>query len=87
MNVPHSLAHSSNSHSDALRLNLDQFFGRHSLSLVPNFYMYLARLVSNLDDRSLTSRMAMDVCQTLLHETKYDQFYLAWKSFKIFGNA
>ena len=86
MRLAHALSHSPNPDADPLGLNLCQSFLRHSFTVILNLHVNLVGFARNTDYRSFASRMAMDVCQAFLHETKYGEFYLRGKPFEVVGN-
>src|SRR5580700_2263541 len=86
MALPHALSHSPDPDPDSLGLHLYQSFLRNSLTVILNLHMNLIGLSRNTDYGHFATRMAMDVCQTFLYETKYGQFYLRGKPFKVGRN-
>ncbi len=85
MRLSYALSHSPDSDADSLGLNLCQSFLRHSLAVILNLCMNLVGLASNTDYCSLASRMAMNVGQAFLHETKYGEFYFRGQPFQVSG--
>ena len=66
--MAHAFAHSSDSHSRALGLNLSQSFLRHTPSMVFNLYVDIAFLTLNSNPRGFASRVTMNVGQAFLHQ-------------------
>jgi len=86
MEMAYTLAHSSDSHSRALRLNLSQSFRGHSTSMVFNLYVDAVFFALKLNQRGFASRVTMDVGQAFLNKSENEQFHFGWKSSEIFGN-
>jgi hypothetical protein len=59
--MAYALAHSFDSHSRALGLNLSQSFWRHSTSTVFNLHVDAVFFALKLNQRGFASRVAMDV--------------------------
>ena len=70
MKMAHALAHSSDSHSRALGLNLSQSFWGHSTSMVFNLYVDAVFFALKLNQRGFASRVTMDVRQTFLNKSE-----------------
>src|SRR5690348_5628693 len=79
----HALSHSPNPDADFLGVNHCQSFWRYSLTVILNLGINLIGLAGNADGRRLASRMPVDVCQALLHETKDGEFHLRGKPSEI----
>ena len=71
--MEHALAHSSDSYSRALGLNLSQSFRGHSTSMVLNLYVDAVFFALQLNQRGLASRVTMDVRQTFLNKSEYEE--------------
>ncbi len=84
--MAHALAHSSDSDSRPLGLNLRESFRGHSLSVVFNLYADTAFFALNPNHGGFASRVTMNVCQAFLHQPEYEQFHLGWKSSEVIGN-
>jgi len=84
--MAHALAHSSDSHSRALGLNRSQPFRGHSLSPVFNLYADSVFFALNSDQGGLASGVTMNVGQTFLHQTEYDDFHFGWESAEMIRN-
>src|ERR1700733_4654446 len=79
MKMAHALAHSPDSHSRTLGLNLSQPFRGHSTSVVFNLYEDVVFFALKLNQRGFASRVTMDVCQTFLNKSENEQFHFGWK--------
>ena len=81
-----ALAHSSDSHSRALGLNLSQSFRRYSASLVFNLYLDIVPFALNPNQRGFASRVTMNVRQAFLNKSENEEFHFRGKSSELFGN-
>src|SRR5580692_5648430 len=69
--MEHALAHSSDSYSPAMVLNL---------------YVDAVFFALQLNQRGLASRVTMDVRQAFLNKSKNEQFHFGWKPSEIIRN-
>ena len=84
--MAHALAHSADSHSSALRLNLSQSFRGHSPSLVFNLYVDIVFCALNSNQRGFASRVTMNVRQAFLNKPEYNEFHFGRKSSEVIGD-
>ena len=62
MDLPYALAHSPDSDTSPLGLNLSNSLLRHSPAVILNLHMDIVRFAANSDQRGLASRVSVDVC-------------------------
>ena len=86
MKMADAFTHSSDADSGALGLNLSQPLRGHPHSLVLNRHANVLSFPRNFNLSSFASRVTMNVCQALLHQSKYQKFHFRWKSSKVVGN-
>src|ERR1700691_3810380 len=84
--VRNTFAHSANAQSRALRLNLQQLFGRNALALILNFDGDDLSNTGNANRRQLAAGVTVNVGQTLLHDAEYHQLHFAGESAEVFRN-
>jgi hypothetical protein len=80
--MAHALAHSSDSHSRAIGLNLGKSFRGHSISLVLDHYADSVFFTLNSNQSCFASRVTMNICQAFLHKSEYEEFHLGRKVFR-----
>ncbi len=76
MRLAHALSHSPEPDAHSLGLNLCESFLRNSPTVILNLHINLLRFASDTDYRSFAARVAMDVGQAFLNETKYGELYI-----------
>ena len=87
MRLADAFTHSCDAYPGAVGLNLNEALWGHSRSLVLNRNVDAFSFPRNFNLSAFAPRVTMNVCQALLHQSKYQEFHFGRKSSKVVRNS